>query len=89
MALGAQRSQLLGLVVREGMAPVVVGLALGVGGALLLGRTIRGLLFGVQPTDPMTIVGVAAVLLAVALLACLVPARRAAGTDAVAALRFE
>jgi predicted permease len=89
MALGAQRSQLLGLVVRQGMTPVVLGLAFGVWGALFLGRAIRGLLFGVQPTDPMTIAGVAAILLAVGVLACLIPARRAAGTDPVAALRFE
>ncbi|MEX2262052.1 MAG: ABC transporter permease [Bryobacteraceae bacterium] len=89
MALGAQRSQLLGLVIRQGMAPVVLGLAAGVAGALFLGTAIRGLLFGVQPTDPLTIAGVAVVLLAVGFLACLIPARRAAGTDAIAALRFE
>ena len=89
MALGAQRSQLLGLVIRQGMAPVVIGLAAGVAVALFLGRAIRGLLFGVQPTDPLTIAGVAVVLLVVGALACLIPARRAAGTDAIAALRFE
>ncbi len=89
MALGAQRSQLLGLVIRQGMAPVVLGLAAGVAVALFLGRLIRGLLFEVQPTDPFMIAGVAAVLLVVGALACLIPARRAVGTDAVAALRFE
>ncbi len=89
MALGAQRSQLLGLVIRQGMAPVVAGLAVGVVVALLLGRAIRGLLFGIQPTDPVTIAAVTAVLLGVGGLACLIPARRAAGTDAIAALRFE
>jgi len=89
MALGAQRSQLLGLVIRQGMVPVVVGLAAGVAVALFLGRAIRGLLFGVQPTDPLTIAGVTVVLLVVGVLACLIPARRAVGTDAVAALRFE
>ena len=89
MALGAQRSQLLGLVIRQGMAPVVVGLAAGVVVAVLLGRAIRGLLFGVQPADPLTIAGVTLVLLIVSALACLIPARRAAGTDAIAALRFE
>jgi ABC-type antimicrobial peptide transport system permease subunit len=89
MALGAQRAQLLGLVIRQGMAPVVLGLAAGVGGALFLSRAIRGLLFGVQPTDPVTIAGVTVILLVVGGLACLIPARRAAGTDAIAALRFE
>ena len=89
MALGAQRSRLLGLVVRQGMAPVVVGLAAGVAVAVLLGGAIRGLLFAVQPTDPFTIAAVTVVLLVVGVLACLVPARRAIGIDAVAALRFE
>jgi predicted permease len=89
IALGAQRSRLLGLIIRQGMTPVVVGLAAGVAAALFLGQAIRGLLFGVQPTDPATIAGVTLVLLAVGVLACLIPARRAAGTDAVAALRLE
>jgi putative ABC transport system permease protein len=89
MALGAQRSELLGLVIRQGMAPVVIGLACGVAAAFLLGRAIRGLLFGVQPNDPLTIAGVAAMLFVIGVLACLIPARRAASTDAVAALRFE
>jgi putative ABC transport system permease protein len=89
MALGAQRSELLALVLRQGMTPVIVGLAAGVAAAFLLGRAIRGLLFEVQPTDPLTIAAVAAVLLAVGVLACLIPASRAARTDAVAALRFE
>jgi putative ABC transport system permease protein len=89
MALGAQRSRLLGLVIRQGMAPVVLGLAAGVAVALFLGRAIRGLLFGIQPTDPLTIAGVSVVLLAVGALACLIPARRAAGIDPIAALRFE
>jgi len=89
MALGAQRSQLLGLVIRQGMAPVVLGLGAGMVAAFFLGRAIRGLLFGIQPADPVTIAGVAAVLLVVGVLACLIPARRATRTDAIAALRFE
>jgi putative ABC transport system permease protein len=89
MALGAQRSRLLWLVIRQGMTPVMLGLAAGVAVALSLGRTIRGLLFGVQPTDPLTIAGVTVVLLVVGVLACLIPARRAAATDAIAALRLE
>jgi ABC-type antimicrobial peptide transport system permease subunit len=71
------------------MAPVLLGLAAGVVVALLLGGAIRGLLFEVQPADPLTIAGVSVVLLVVGALACFIPARRAAGTDAVAALRFE
>jgi len=89
MALGSSRSQLLGLLLRQGMAPVVFGLGVGVAVALLLGQGIRGLLFEVQPADPLTIAGVSAVLLVVGALACLVPARRAAGSDAIAALRLE
>jgi ABC-type antimicrobial peptide transport system permease subunit len=89
MALGAQRSQVLRMVIRQGMTPVVLGLAAGIAAALVFGRAIRGLLFGVQPSDPLTIAGVAVVLLVVGVLACLIPARHAAGTDAIAALRFE
>jgi hypothetical protein len=89
MALGAQRSQLLGLMIRQGMVPVVVGLAAGVGVALVLGRTIRGLLFEVHLADPETIAGVTLVLLVVGALACLIPARRAVGIDTIAALRAE
>jgi putative ABC transport system permease protein len=89
MALGAERSRLLGLVIRQGMMPVLVGLAAGLLAALLLGRAIRRLLFEVQPADPLTIAGVTIVLLLVGVLACFIPARRAAGTDAVAALRCE
>ena len=85
----SQRAHLLGLVIRQGMAPVVLGLAAGVGVALFLSRAIRGLLFGVQPTDPITIARVTVVLLVIGGLACLIPARRAAGTDAIAALRLE
>jgi predicted permease len=89
IALGAQRSRVLGLVIRQGMAPVMLGLGAGVAIALFVGQTIRGLLFGVQPADPLTIAGVTIVLLIVGVLACLIPARRAASTDAGNALRFE
>jgi predicted permease len=89
MALGGARTQLLGMLIRQGMTPVIVGLAGGVAAALLLARAIRGLLFGVQPADPFTIATVAGLLLAVGASACLIPARRATGRDAIAALRFE
>jgi putative ABC transport system permease protein len=89
MALGAQRSELLAMVVRQGMMPVVVGLAGGLTAAFFLGQAIRSLLFGIQPADPPTMGAVAFVLLVVGVLACLVPAARAARTDAIAALRVE
>jgi putative ABC transport system permease protein len=89
MALGAQRSQVLGLIMQQGMTPVVVGLAGGVVVALFLSRAIRGLLFGIQPADPLTIAGVTVVLLAAGAMACFLPARRASGTNAIDALRFE
>ena len=89
MALGAQRTRLLLRVIHQGMKPVVVGLAAGVAVALSIAGIIRGLLFGVQPTDPLTIVGVVATLLVVGVAACLIPAVRAARMDALAALRFE
>jgi hypothetical protein len=89
MALGAQRSSVLGLIVRQGMTPVVIGLAAGVASALVVGRTIRGLLFEIQPTDPAVIAAVTVVLFGVGILACILPARRAAGVDAVVALRAE
>jgi len=89
MALGARRWQLLGLILRQGITPVLVGLSAGILGALFLARAIRGLLFAVQPADPLTIAVVAAVLLLTGALACLIPARRATGNDTVAALRLE
>jgi putative ABC transport system permease protein len=89
MALGAQRADLLGMVIRQGMTPVVIGLVAGIAAALSLGRAIRSLLFGVQPTDPLTIVGVTLTLLAVSALACLIPARRAMRVDPMVALRHE
>ncbi|MBI4471400.1 MAG: FtsX-like permease family protein [Acidobacteria bacterium] len=89
MALGAKRFGLFGLVIRQGMTPVVFGLAAGVAAALLIGRAIRDLLFEVQPANPLTIAGVTVVLLLVSILACVLPARRAAGIDVVEALRVD
>ena len=87
MALGAERSEVLGMVLREGMRLVLVGLVLGVAGAVALTRVMAGLLYGVPATDPLTFAGVALVLVAVAAVACLVPARRASTVDPVVALR--
>jgi len=89
MALGARRSQLHWLVIRQGMKPVVIGLVAGIAVALFLGQAIRGLLFEVHPADPVTIAGTAGLLLIVGALACFIPARQTAGGDAIAALRFD
>ncbi len=89
VALGADRGRVVGMVIRQGMAPVAVGLAGGLAGALALTRLMGGLLYGVSPTDPLTLAIVAAVLSAVALLATYLPARRAARADPVIALRGE
>ena len=89
MALGAQRSDVLKLVVKQGMVLAGVGLAIGVIGALLLSRLMKTLLFNVSATDPLIFVLIAATLAAVALIACLFPARRATRVDPMVALRYE
>ena len=89
MALGAKRADVLRLVVRQGMTTTLIGLALGLVGAFSISRVLRGLLYGVSSTDPLTFVAVSIVLLIVALLACLVPARRATRVDPIIALRTE
>jgi len=88
-ALGAQRADVIGLVLRQGMKLAAVGVLIGLAGAFALTHLIRGLLFGVAPTDPLTFVGVSLVLLLVALLACWLPGRRAARVDPMEALRYE
>jgi predicted permease len=89
MALGAQRGRIMRTVLAQGMALVVVGVGLGLAGSLAAARLIAGQLFGVTPTDPLTIGGVAALLVAVALAACYLPARRATKVDPIIALRYE
>jgi len=89
MAVGAQSRNILRVVVSQAMTPVVFGIGLGIGGAVFLTRILTSLLFAVSPLDlPVYAVG-AAVLIAAALLACLVPALRAARVDPIAALRCE
>ena len=89
IALGARRGQLMAMVLRQGMRPVLVGLAAGLAGALFLGRFLASELYGVAPDDPLTFLGVVIVLLVVAIGACWIPARRATRIDALLALRFE
>jgi macrolide transport system ATP-binding/permease protein len=89
MALGAQVRDVLRLVVSQGMRMALVGIALGLAGAFALTRVLASLLLGVGTTDSVTFVGVALLLVAVALLACYIPARRAARVDPLVALRFE
>lgn len=89
VALGAQRAEVLRLIMRESLILAVIGIALGLGGSLALGRFARPLLFHVSPRDPLSLVTAGAVMLAVALLAAFLPARRAARVDPVVALRSE
>ena len=89
MALGAGKSDVLLMVVRQGLKVVLVGVAIGIAGAFALTRFLASLLFGVKPTDPLTFTAVSLILIAVALLACYIPARRASRIDPMVALRYE
>ena len=89
MAIGARPTEILRMILRQGMALVLFGVAFGLLGALWLTRLLQQLLFEVAPTDPLTYVGVALVLGFAALVACYVPARRAARVDPIVALRTE
>jgi hypothetical protein len=89
IVLGAARADLIGLVVRQGLLPVAVGLGLGTVAALWTSRLLRGFLFGVTTVDPVTYVAVPAVVLIVSAIACYIPARRASDVDPIVALREE
>jgi putative ABC transport system permease protein len=88
-ALGASAASLVALVVRQGMLMTGWGLAVGLGGGLIVSRLLTSFLFGVGPSDPTTIAAVAGMMVAVALTACYIPARRAAKVDPLIALRSE
>ena len=89
VALGARHADVLGLVIRQGATLAMAGIALGLLGALAVTRILSTLLFGVSPTDPFTFAAVSLVLIAVALAASFIPARRAAKIDPVVALRYQ
>jgi ABC-type antimicrobial peptide transport system permease subunit len=89
MALGAQTADVLRLVVRQGMTPVIIGLGLGLAAALALGRLITAQLYEVSAHNPALLAATSATLAFVALLACLIPARRASLVNPIEALRTE
>jgi ABC-type antimicrobial peptide transport system permease subunit len=89
IALGAQTDDVMGLVLRQGFALAIAGLAIGVAGSLTATRVLETLLYGVQPQDPVTLGAVGALLFAIAVVASYTPARRAARVDPIDALRAD
>jgi len=89
MALGAQRSSILKMVIRKGIALTLIGAVIGLGAAFVLTRWMSSMLFGITASDPATYATVLIVSLGAALLACSIPARRATRVDPLVALRYE
>ena len=87
MALGAGKSAILNMIIGQGIRLALIGVAIGLAGALGLTRFLSGLLYGVKPGDPLTLVAVSALLIAVALIATYIPARQAANVNPLQALR--
>jgi ABC-type antimicrobial peptide transport system permease subunit len=89
MSLGAQKDQVIAMFLREGFRLTLIGVVLGLAGAFALTRFLRSLLFEITPTDPLTFILIPSVLAIVAMVACWIPALRAARTDPMVALRYE
>jgi putative ABC transport system permease protein len=89
LALGAQRIDVVRMILRQGLRLALAGVAVGLVGALAVSQLMGGLLYGVRPTDPLTFAVVTLLLIVVALLACYMPARRAITIDPLVALRYE
>jgi ABC-type antimicrobial peptide transport system permease subunit len=89
MALGATSGKVQGLVLKEGVSMALIGIAIGVGGALIATRLLAGILYGVSATDPVTFVGLAGFLTGIAILASYLPARKASTIEPTVALRAE
>jgi putative ABC transport system permease protein len=89
MALGAQQGQVLMLILKQGLILTLIGIGVGLVGALALTRVMSGLLFGVEATDPTTFTAIVLLLAIVSLIACYIPARRATRVDPMIALRYE
>jgi putative ABC transport system permease protein len=89
LALGVEKRSILQMVLRQGLGLAIAGAAVGLIGAVVVSHLMTGLLYGVRPTDPLTFAGVALLLIAVALLACYIPARRAIRVDPMVTLRYE
>ena len=77
------------MILRQGLTTTLIGVAIGIVGSFATARTMESLLFGVKPTDPLTLIAVAAALISVASLACYIPARRATKVDPMVALRYD
>jgi putative ABC transport system permease protein len=89
IALGAQSRDVLAMILAQGLRTIAIGIGVGLIGSLALARIVQSLLFGINATDPLTLAAVVALLVAAALWACYLPARRAAKVDPMVALRYE